>query len=362
MSITYKHQNAASKLLSLVREDKSLVKDCDMECVLEFLNSIVQKDLRVKTCDPNVYCWYDYEGRYVDFHADSIVPLSVYIAHKVCNSKFSYSGVLGKHTELDFTIHDIEYEYCNDSTKCKDDHKLHMDYPDTNYGDDVYNYVLDGLKKHMVGLIPMYSEDYMDETKNHNADVIEDKDDEEIEDENETNDHNADLRKDKDDEEIEDEDEEDLEEYSRHDYLMEYAQHLLDMKLMTNNPCVKLSIDIQNENSSFGFGGFGTHDTFQFQVKLSQLLTLWAHGAAITKYEYGRNNIQIDLKTMNIQATKDCNTYGRDFDRYWNENKEKFDATHNKVMDILNTYPKLNPLDFYNKYNKKLIERCKLLN
>ncbi|SNW63067.1 Hypothetical protein ORPV_1163 [Orpheovirus IHUMI-LCC2] len=333
MSITYKHQKSARNLLSLIQCDQNLLRDCNREGVLQFLNSVIEKDLRAKTCDPNICCWYEYDNdRCGEFYADSIVPLSVYIANNICDSKFSYSDVLGKHSELDFTITEVEYEYCSDSTKCKDCYHLDMEHPNTNYGDDVYEYVLDGLKKRMNSLVPMYSKDYMIDTKDFKT---------KINDNEEEDEHDRSYE---------------VTEYARHEYLMEYGQYLLDMKLKTNDPCVKLSIVIKDEGS-----WFGGQETFKFQIKLSQLLTLWAHGAVITKYEYGGKNKQIQLKDMKVLAVRDCNTYGEDFNKYWNENKEKFEVTHGRIMDILNTYPKLGPLEFNIKYKDELIERCKLL-
>lgn len=130
------------------------------------LRQIIDFESQIKFKDPFLYCSYSYDGRCGTFNAFGCWTLSEVITARVCRMKFSYSDVLGKHSELTFKTNDIEFEYQDsmpeeEETSCYD-LNFNRGRCDYDNNDDISQKVLHALRKHMFSLEPVAIDIYVE--------------------------------------------------------------------------------------------------------------------------------------------------------------------------------------------------------
>jgi hypothetical protein len=156
-------KKCAQKLLDRI---DSFTHISDIEQFKTHLNQIINYDNKIKYTDPYLSCSYEYDGRCGYFKASDTWTLSEYITATVCQVRFYYSDVLGKHSELDFTVDKVEYQYMGDIDSESDDedrYKLSLEYERNPYGCDIFENVLEHMKKHMKSLEPLLLDDFEEE-------------------------------------------------------------------------------------------------------------------------------------------------------------------------------------------------------
>ena len=150
-------RKAAQKLLENIESMKNII---NVEQLAILCKQIVNHKNNIKFRDPYLYMKYEYDGRDGNFRASRGCLLSEFIRAKVCGMMFCYFDVLGKHSELDFTINDVEYEYRSEIVEENDDYVIDLDSSVSNYDYDICDKVLYILQKYMYELEPVPIEIY----------------------------------------------------------------------------------------------------------------------------------------------------------------------------------------------------------
>ena len=146
----------AQKLLDNIETFKDIINIEEFKTSLE---KIINHVSDIKYRDPTVRCYYEYDGRCGNFKASGYPLLSEYITATVCLVDFHFSDVLGKHSELEFKVDELTYEYVEEE-ESDSNYELFSDYPRTPYADEIYDKVLDYLRKYMSTLEPLTLEEF----------------------------------------------------------------------------------------------------------------------------------------------------------------------------------------------------------
>lgn len=213
----------------------------DKSRLLQDLQKIIDLDITEVTTDPEVYCIYEQDNRAGYFAADAVVPLSTYIANLVCNTKFYYCDVLGKHSELDFTIHDVDMTIGSVPGEFKQDeeYELEMEDPRIQIDDDsVFHEVRDKLQEHMKSLEPIKASEFKDK---------------------------------------------------RYDELVEFAENLYNEQTKTNDPIILLKKTFNNNNRSF----FSDRkEDIRTRIRLSEVCALLLMKYEVdSRYEWNKDRM-----------------------------------------------------------------------
>lgn len=137
-------KKCSDKLLTNIKDLKDIV---DIDTLMPLLKQISDYKCITQYKDPLLYVSYVYDD-YGYFKASGYCRLSEYLALTVCDKKFIYSDVLGKHSELRFDMNDLEYEYV--SSECSDSEE--DDYLELDDRKVEYIKILEDLQKYMYSL------------------------------------------------------------------------------------------------------------------------------------------------------------------------------------------------------------------
>lgn len=112
--ITKKIKDAACIILDYLNDknNQEIVTNAEFQTLL---NEIIDTDIIIKVVNPDIYISYVHNSRAGIFEADGVIKLSEYIAGITCKAEFCFYDVLGKHSEINFSLEDLEYEYCDET-------------------------------------------------------------------------------------------------------------------------------------------------------------------------------------------------------------------------------------------------------
>lgn len=305
--IKSKHKKAAKTLLKLINNNPEITHLFDEKKFSECLSKIISIDNRVKTNNPSIYCYYEYQTQYGYFKADCIVKLSTYILHLVCQSMHYYNNAFGEGSTLFFKIDDVEISY-DEEKKSSGKYTIDFNQLNTEYEHYVWVNLEEELINYMNSLEPLYKKEFPKK---------------------------------------------------RHDDLIEYAENILSSRIRTNNPILKLSINVPiyefsllNYCEEFN----DEYENIKLTFPLSKVMTLIFHK---TKIDFNtsrpqRSNKIFFIDDVKINPTSELPESKSILTDIWKNNSSLYEITHAKILDVLNSYPKLQPDDFFNKYYEEI--------
>lgn len=225
IKVSKSSQFNAEQLIRLIKGNPQQLEGLfDKDQMIANLQKIVDIDITVKTTNPNVYCYYEMDvHRSGHFAADCTTSLSTYLANVICDSKFSYSDVLGKHSEHEFSISDVSMTYLDtpDERRQEEHYKLYMNDPRLTIDSSFFEIVRKGLKKHMKKLEPIKPSDF---------------------------------------------------ENGRYEELLEYGRNLLENAMKTNDPTIRLVKQVPR--SKMNSDSWNRTESVEMSIPLSELLAL----------------------------------------------------------------------------------------
>jgi len=244
--ITKKIKDAACIILDYLnaKNNQDIATNVEFQALL---NEIIDIDISIKVVNPDIYISYIHNSRAGIFEADGVVKLSEYIAGITCKAEFCFYDVLGKHSELNCSLEDLEYEYCDETS----------DHQESNYNlsaesmkffelsESIFNKVEKSLRKYMKTLNQIKPKDF---------------------------------------------------ELERFDALVIYANSILSELIYTNNPTVKLTK--HGKRKEIFFGGLPTsHLYIEIHTTLDILLLLMKRNFMI---ENSKLDEKISIASMDM--------------------------------------------------------------
>lgn len=282
------------KLLTGIGDLKDIV---DINLLTTLLNQIINHKSEIKYKDPLLYLYYVYDGRAGYFKASGYCLMSEFVTLKICEHRFYYSDVLGKHSELDFTMEDIQYDYIDSESDDDYGYTLHLDYPRIFYDNDVYEKLLDYVKKYMYSL-PYIS---INEFKS-----------------------------------------------IRYDALIDYATDYLNTLIATTNPIVQ--IQYNEYSSSYMNIRLSLYLTYLCKEPSAYIVEPNKSNRFGSKHK-SWSSTEVKVQKSTETSERVFTDLGLRFDSYC--------EIETQIKDLLATYPASNPVDFYNTYFKSILDICK---
>lgn len=126
------HSSICLRLLEELNPE--ILKEVNIDKCKEVFRNLMNISYQEKTNNPLVKITYEHESRAGHFSASGQVTFSEYIVALKCGKRWYFSDVLGKHSELDITIGEVEMEYVTHEEDTSDVYEL--DFED----DDKYLY------------------------------------------------------------------------------------------------------------------------------------------------------------------------------------------------------------------------------
>jgi hypothetical protein len=285
-------KKCAQKLLDRI---ESFTHISNIEQFKIYLTQIIDYDPKIKYTDPSLYCSYEYDGRCGYFKASDTWTLSEYITATVCQVRFYYSDVLGKHSELDFTVDKVDYQYIGDIESESDDedrYKLSLEYERSPYSCDIFENVLEHMRKYMESLEPLLLDNFEDE---------------------------------------------------RHSLLIEHAEKYLKSLILTTNP----NIEVISPDSYC-----------DFSLPLSLYLVNLLQNPDVVvfpksdSYSFSCCRENVRWKDVKIKPIPDTDYY---FKIKTSIDNPELEA---KIKSVLSQYEPLSPIDFFNMHFETVKQQC----
>lgn len=161
-SVNKETKNAAKIILDFLAEQP------DLPIITEFqtlLTNILDRDISIKNTNPSVLISYDHEGRDGHFYAEGIIKFSEYLAAWLCRVEFRFYDVLGKHSELDFTMDEVKITYRDENSEALDSYGYELGLDDMKFS-VVYVGIFEKLekdvRKYMKTLEPIKPKDFQE--------------------------------------------------------------------------------------------------------------------------------------------------------------------------------------------------------
>lgn len=290
--VTSNQRKSAQRLLDNITTLKDVT---NIEQLTTLLQQILDYKSDIKYFDPYLHCWYVYDGRAGIFKASGGWHLSEFITAKVCKATFSYSDVLGKHSEVNFTIDEVNYEYVDEMLSDGKDYQLIPEDHHSSCSQAVYETVLAKLQEYMYSLDALSLCDYKE---------------------------------------------------MRHSELHKYAESCLSSLLKTNNPSIEISRP--NQHSPYENIIIPLSLYLVYRVKESHTILFPRAG----HYSFLGSKDDITWQECHIKPNP-YNTVRFDQKKF-----NKYREIEQEIKVLLQQYQATDPVEFFETYFTDLLSIC----